>query len=211
MKSKRKTHPHQNNLGFSLVELIIVIAIMAILAGVIAPSVIRYIRKSRAARATDEARVIVNSVEAALASSHASNFDLNMDMTYIAPSGKSYKCGMVNNWMLSRAQNNSTSDIDETNEADYYFAQQILIGLGAEDSKTYNFFRFTGDEEDPLGCNCEDFVSDYNCPGLIVVYGTSGKVLYLQYYNYGCLIEYVAGDGYELIEDEEFVGPPTLQ
>ena len=36
-----------NNKGFSLVELIIVIAIMAILAGSIAPALIRYIDKSR--------------------------------------------------------------------------------------------------------------------------------------------------------------------
>lgn len=36
-----------NNKGFSLVELIIVIAIMAILVGVMAPSLMRYIEKSR--------------------------------------------------------------------------------------------------------------------------------------------------------------------
>lgn len=37
----------RNNKGFSLVELIIVIAIMAILAAAIAPAIIRYIAKSR--------------------------------------------------------------------------------------------------------------------------------------------------------------------
>lgn len=36
-----------NNKGFSLVELIIVIAIMAILVGVMAPSLMKYIEKSR--------------------------------------------------------------------------------------------------------------------------------------------------------------------
>ena len=36
-----------NNKGFSLVELIIVIAIMAILVGIIAPQLIRYIEKSK--------------------------------------------------------------------------------------------------------------------------------------------------------------------
>ena len=38
---------HRNNKGFSLVELIIVIAIMAILVGVMAPQLIRYIEKGK--------------------------------------------------------------------------------------------------------------------------------------------------------------------
>ncbi|MBO6205612.1 MAG: prepilin-type N-terminal cleavage/methylation domain-containing protein, partial [Lachnospiraceae bacterium] len=37
----------KNNKGFSLVELIIVIAIMAILVGVMAPQLIKYIEKSK--------------------------------------------------------------------------------------------------------------------------------------------------------------------
>lgn len=37
----------KNNKGFSLVELIVVIAIMAVLVGVLAPQLIRYVEKSR--------------------------------------------------------------------------------------------------------------------------------------------------------------------
>ena len=48
-----------NNKGFSLVELIIVIAIMAILAGAIAPALIRYIDKSRKSNDVSSAKTML--------------------------------------------------------------------------------------------------------------------------------------------------------
>lgn len=51
--------------GFSLVELIIVIAIMAILAAAIAPALIRYINKSRKAHDIETASVIMDSLNVA--------------------------------------------------------------------------------------------------------------------------------------------------
>lgn len=56
-----------NNKGFSLVELIIVIAIMAILAGAIAPALIRYIDKSRKSNDLSAAKTIKTAVETAMA------------------------------------------------------------------------------------------------------------------------------------------------
>lgn len=55
-----------NNKGFSLVELIIVIAIMAILAGAIAPALIRYIDKSRKSNDVSSCKSIKTAVETAL-------------------------------------------------------------------------------------------------------------------------------------------------
>ena len=55
----------KNEKGFSLVELIIVIAIMAILAAAIAPALIRYINKSRKASDIETASVIMDSINVA--------------------------------------------------------------------------------------------------------------------------------------------------
>ena len=59
------------NKGFSLVELIIVIAIMAILAAAIAPALIRYIDKSRKADDVAAAETVNTAVNAALANEDA--------------------------------------------------------------------------------------------------------------------------------------------
>lgn len=59
------------NKGFSLVELIIVIAIMAILAAAIAPALIRYIDKSRRADDVAAAETINTSAQAALSNEDA--------------------------------------------------------------------------------------------------------------------------------------------
>ena len=73
------------NKGFSLVELIIVIAIMAILAAAIAPALIRYIDKSRKADDLAAAETINTAVSAALANEDAySEVSSNMNGTAFA-------------------------------------------------------------------------------------------------------------------------------
>ncbi len=56
-----------NNKGFSLVELIIVIAIMAILAAALAPQLMKYIEKSRVSTDASTCSTIESCVNAALA------------------------------------------------------------------------------------------------------------------------------------------------
>lgn len=55
-----------NNKGFSLVELIIVIAIMAVLVGVLAPAYMRYVENARKSRDISAMDSVLNTVEASL-------------------------------------------------------------------------------------------------------------------------------------------------
>ena len=55
----------KNNKGFSLVELIIVIAIMAVLVGVLAPTYLQYVEKSKKSNDVSTVDSVINAVEIA--------------------------------------------------------------------------------------------------------------------------------------------------
>jgi len=70
----------KNNKGFSLVELIIVIAIMAVLVGVLAPQFIKYVEQSRRSRDIQTAQEIRESVLAAIADGRVDSKGSSVDI-----------------------------------------------------------------------------------------------------------------------------------
>ena len=68
---KKLGKKQKNNKGFSLVELIIVIAIMAILAGALAPALIKYINKSRRSADISNADTIRTACQTAMSDEDA--------------------------------------------------------------------------------------------------------------------------------------------
>lgn len=74
-KQKRK-----NNKGFSLVELIIVIAIMAILAGILAPQFVKYVNRGKVSTDIQNAQQIAS----AIAVYYADNAGTAKDENFVA-------------------------------------------------------------------------------------------------------------------------------
>ncbi|MGN0154488.1 MAG: type II secretion system protein [Lachnospiraceae bacterium] len=76
----------RKNKGFSMVELIIVIAIMAILAGALAPALIKYINKSRLSTDIQTGQTVATAIQTALS---------NEDAFDVAPSGSKISVGSL--------------------------------------------------------------------------------------------------------------------
>ncbi|MCM1307661.1 MAG: type II secretion system GspH family protein [Butyrivibrio sp.] len=66
----------KNNKGFSLVELIVVVAIMAVLLGVLVPTLVRHIETSKQSKDLDGIAEVRNSMEIALANEKFSDLDV---------------------------------------------------------------------------------------------------------------------------------------
>lgn len=109
----------KNNLGFSLVELIIVIAILAILTAIIAPNMIKYYKRARKVRDIQGAQIVGEAIEritainpdAAQEWANAYTPTANHSKVYftVTENGKSHKLGNIYEFNMTRS-----GDIVET-------------------------------------------------------------------------------------------------
>ncbi len=119
-----------NNKGFSLVELIIVIAIMAILAAAIAPALIRYIDKSRKSNDVTAAKTIKTAVDTAMANetANAEIAGLSTGATLLRISNKSIVEAAGTVFSQEVASNLSTKpSVSYTKDG----AREFLVTLGS--------------------------------------------------------------------------------
>lgn len=78
---KKLGKKQKNNKGFSLVELIVVIAIMAVLVGVLAPQLMKYVEKSREATDIQNCDSIASALKAYYADKEDQTGDVTINVT----------------------------------------------------------------------------------------------------------------------------------
>ena len=100
-----------NNKGFSLVELIVVIAIMAVLVGILAPQFLKYVEKSRLQKDNTAISEIANAAKTACAEEDVldamGSTAAKLTLTTLTGSGQGYKISDVNPAALEKEMENT--------------------------------------------------------------------------------------------------------
>ena len=118
----------KNNKGFSLVELIIVIAIMAVLVAVLAPQFLKYVEKSRNSTDAQNATAIVSALQ---------TYYVDPDATGIPAEGKT---GTI----TVNATNTTASDTDATTFMTKAFkAAGLLTTTTCKSKQTWQEYKIT--------------------------------------------------------------------
>lgn len=114
------------NKGFTLVELIIVIAIIAILTAILVPNYVRYVEKSRWNRDRNQMETLINEVNSAV------TYTLEEDHEVLKKSGNGKIVVSKND--VPELTGFTDDFVDELNETDSKFNDIRLINNGKHES-----------------------------------------------------------------------------
>ncbi len=126
-----------NQKGFTLVEIIVVLVILALLIGALVPSLIGFINEAQAKKYLPEVRQIYIAAQGAVTEQCAVNSDFEKSATQFKLDGK--KAGRVSNNMLAEMQENNGQNTTNDGSVDSYIAKAVLKYLNSEDYRTADY------------------------------------------------------------------------
>lgn len=154
MKREQKS---LTNKGFSLVELIIVVAIMAVLIGVLAPQYLRYVEKTRLQRDNTGIADFANVLKIA-----STEEKVNTEIT-TAGLKFTFTQDDSGNWIATAPTSGATNLVDEVNKTvhltDVKLASNTYVGAGSKPEITVKL-----DSNKIVTVECANFVEDPSDP-----------------------------------------------
>lgn len=194
--------------GFTLVEMIVAMAIIGALAGLLIPTMFGFVKDAKRAAAITDARIIKEAVEFSLVNTLPQYYGADSasfnKVLWLSQEGRGSKMGDrlkngTEHEMVGAFTNFSWSMYKrgELNPNSKSQAIDLIIAKGLDDAFTEEWKM--GAKANPMAYNsntknCAQYLKDKQTNfGLIVVYDTMGFVRMMQVYRKGVLVTYVNG------------------
>lgn len=218
MKDNKVKKFLKNVAGFTLVELIVVIAIIGALMAIIIPSVYNYVKEAKIKAAIADTKTIKTAVEASLVKHIMLNDGevggaFNKVLYLDQDSGKTLD---EREYERVGAFTNYSWYVYKTNSASSGASQALDKVIAGTLDEAFTEHWEIGKKVNPMGYNtksknCAKYLKDNNTNfGLVVVYNMDGAVRMIQLYRKGILVTYINGEYVvNTNSDAHFIGVGT--
>ncbi len=174
------------NKGFTLVELIVVLVILAILAAIMVPALLGYIDRAKDHQYIIEAKDLMTATQAGIAEAYAVNYKSYKNaIRDTACSRVSEKYGYYTNYALNEAKNKRVMTVAVGSNENGVGAKNIISKrvIQYADSFKYTFasgFNNSGQKVSDLGKNV----------GFSILFNERGHIIFMQYSRDGRLVTF---------------------
>lgn len=175
--------------GFTLVELIVVIAIMVVLIAILVPNVIGYIDSSKRTTVLAEAKNIFTDAQTACAMARTSRLAEGSPANYktVTIDGESVTVCCITNNTIADVQSNPAS----LSSKEEYIASEFIDIMGTQSENAS--FDFTVTASEPYGQNVKNYNDSTSQSGLIIAFDPQKGIYFVEWGHDGYIAHVDAG------------------